>query len=212
MPVAEPLLSAAGVVAAVVAMLVDGRRAVVIASGVVALGLLPSVATTGAGPAVLVVSGAGIAAVLLGLLVSRAAQQLSSATGLNPLIPAFAPARQLFGPRSVRASLAALAVPVASWVSFNVPIGEVTTVRGLIFPMAYMWACGALRIVIARTVEDIAVGVAVVGLASAGAWLVRGEADPVPGAAVLASLAPVAAAVAGWLSGRHARRPQEAGA
>jgi hypothetical protein len=137
----------------------------------------------------------------------RAARHLPWVAGLDPLIPAFAPPLRLFGPRSVRAWGAALAVPVASWVSFNVSIGAVAAVQGILFPVAYVWACGGLRLLVARTVEDLAVGVAMVGLSSATAWLIRGGPDAYVGAAALALLAPISATVAGWLGGRHARRP-----
>jgi hypothetical protein len=60
--------------------------------------------------------------------------------------------------------------------------------------------------VVGRTVEDLAVGVVMLSLGGAAAWLVRGGPDALPGAAGAATLAPLAAVVSGWLSGRHARR------
>jgi len=206
MGVSEPLISSAGVLAAVVAILVDGRNAVNIAVVAIAAGLSPTIAATGGAPAVLVLVGAAAAALLLSWVSRRAARHLPWVAGLDPLIPAFAPPLRLFGPRSVRAWGAALAVPVASWVSFNVSIGAVAAVQGILFPVAYVWACGGLRLLVARTVEDIAVGVAMVGLSSATAWLIRGGPDAYVGAAALALLAPISATVAGWLGGRHARR------
>jgi hypothetical protein len=208
MGVSEPLVSSAGVVTAVVAVMVDGRRAVPIAAAVVALGLAPTVAVTSGPPAVLLLVVAGTCALLVALLAARAARRLPWVPGLDPEIPAFAPARRLFGRRSVRAWTAVLAIPVASWVSFNVPIGEVTAVQGILFPVAYVWACGTLRLLVARTVEDIAAGAAMIGLAAAAGWLVRGGADAYAGAMAFAGLTVLAAAIAGWLGGRYARRPQ----
>ena len=205
--VSEPLLSLAGVVAAVVAVMVDGRGATLIALVVVAAGLAPTVALTGGGAAVLVLAIAAAAGVAGGTLGRYAARSLPWVAGLDPRVPAFAPSRQLFGPRSLRAFAAALAIPIASWVSFNVPIGEVAVVQGLLFPIAYVWACGLLRMVAGRTVQDLAVGVTMISLSGAAAWLVRGGPDAVAGAAAAASLAPLAAVVSGWLAGRHERRP-----
>lgn len=205
--VAEPLLSLAGVAAAALAMMVDVRGATLLAIVAIAAGLAPTVAVTGGGGAVLVLGVAAAAGVAGGLISHLAARRLPWVAGLDPRVPAFSPPRQLFGPRSARAFAAALAIPIASWVSFNVPIGEVTSVQGLLFPIAYVWGCGLLRMVVGRTVEDLAVGVVMLSLGGAAAWLVRGGPDAVVGAAGAATLAPLAAAVSGWLSGRHARRP-----
>ena len=205
--VSEPLLSLAGVVAAVIAVMVDSRGATLVALVVVAAGLAPTVALTGGSAAVLVLAIAAAAGVAGGILGRLAARSLPWVAGLDPRVPAFAPARQLFGPRSLRAFAAALAIPIASWVSFNVPIGEVAVVQGILFPIAYVWVCGLLRMVAGRTVQDLAVGVTMIALSGAAAWLVRGGADAVAGAAAAASLAPLAAVVSGWLAGRHERRP-----
>jgi hypothetical protein len=207
MGVAEPLFSAAGIAAALIAMLVDGRNAVVVAVLVIPAGLAPTMAATVGGPGVLVLAAAAAAGLVLGLSGRLAAGRLPWVAGLDPLIPAFAPARQLFGPRSVRVFAAALAVPVASWVSFNVPIGAVAAVQGLLFPIAYVWACGGLRLLVARSLEDLAVGVAMVSLAAAAAWMLRGGGDALAGGAAATALAPIAALVAGWMGGRHGRRP-----
>jgi hypothetical protein len=194
------------VIAAVVAMMVDGRRAVAIAVVFLAAGLAPTAATFGGAPGVAVLGGCAVAAVLLawaGLLGGRILPWLS---GLDPTIPAFAPADRLFGPRSTRAFGAAAAIPVASWVSFNVPVGQITVNEGLLFPIAYAWTCGVIRLLVARTVEDLAVGVAMVGIATGTAWLLRTGADSFPGAVLACIVAPLAAFLAGWLNGRSTRR------
>src|SRR5205085_2802396 len=104
--------------------------------------------------------------VLVAVLASGAsralAAQASWAAGLDPSVPIFAGGRELFGARSIRVLAAALALPAASWVSFNASVGAVTTVRGLLLPAAYMWICGALRIVLARSVADMVIGTALV--------------------------------------------------
>lgn len=207
MGVSEPLLSAAGISAAVIAILVDGPSAAMIAVVVVPAGLAPTIAVTSGATALVVLAGAAVAGLVVGLVARGAASRLPFVQGLNPLIPAFAPARGLFGPRSTRVAAAALAIPLASWVSFNVPIGEVTAVQGLLFPMAYVWACGTLRLIVARTVEDLIVGVVMIALAGAAAWQLRGGPGATSGAAGVAALAPLAVGVAAWLVGRHRRRP-----
>ena len=204
--VSEPLLSLAGVVAAVVAVMVDTRSATLVALVAVAAGLVPTVALTGGGSAVLVLLIAAVAGVGGGIVSRFAARSLPWVAGLDPRVPAFAPSRQLFGPRSLRAFAAALAIPIASWVSFNVPIGEVAVVQGILFPVAYVWGCGLLRMVAGRTVQDLAIGVTMIALGGAAAWLVRGGPDAVAGASASASLAVLAAVVSGWLAGRHERR------
>ncbi len=209
--VSELLLAVAGVIAAVVAMMVDSRSATLIALVVLAAGLAPTVALTGGGAAVLVLTVSAAAGVVGSIAARLAARRLPWVAGLDPLVPAFAPSRQLFGPRSLRAFSAALAIPIASWVSFNVPIGEVAVVQGILFPIAYVWACGLLRMVVGRTLQDLAVGVMMLALGGAGAWLVRGGPDALAGAAGAATLAPLAAVLSGWLAGRHERRAVAAG-
>lgn len=200
------LLSAAGVIGAVVAMMVDGRRAVAIAVVFLAAGLAPTAATFGGAPGVAVLGACAIAAVLLALAGSIAGRILPWLSGLDPTIPAFAPSDRLFGPRSSRAFGAAAAIPVASWVSFNVPIGQITTaVQGLLFPIAYAWTCGVIRLLVARTLEDLAVGVAMVSVPTGAAWLLRSGGDSFPGAVLACVAAPLAAFVAGWLNGRGGR-------
>jgi hypothetical protein len=206
MGVSAPLLSAAGVIAAVVAMMVDGRRAVVIAVVLLAAGLTPTAATFGGAPGVAVLGACAIAALLLSWAGWLGGRVLPWLSGLDPTIPAFAPSDRLFGARSGRAFGAAVAIPVASWVSFNVPVGQIAIVEGLLFPIAYAWTCGVIRLVVARTVEDLGVGVAMVGIATGTAWLLRSGADSIPGAALACVVAPLAAFLAGWLNGRSSRR------
>ena len=206
MGVSAPLLAAAGVVAAAVAMMVDGRRAVAITAVLLAVGMAPTAATFGGAPgvAVLGVSGFGAAAFAWGGW--AAGRRLPWIAGLDPSVPAFAPSDQLFGPRSIRAFGAAAAVPIASWVSFNVPVGQVAAVQGLLFPTAYAWTCGVIRLLLARNVEDLAVGITMVSLSTGTAWLLRSGTDSLPGAVLACALAPVVALIAGWLAGRSSRR------
>jgi hypothetical protein len=63
-----------------------------------------------------------------------------------------------------------------------------------------------IRLLVARTVEDLAVGLAMVSLATGTAWLLRSGTDSLPGAALACAVAPIAALVAGWLAGRSSRR------
>src|SRR4029077_7541809 len=129
-------------------------------------------ATFGGAPGAAVLGACAIAAVLLALGGWMGGRVLPWLSGLDPTIPAFAPADRLFGPRSTRAFGAAAAIPVASWVSFNVPIGQITTaVQGLLFPVAYAWTCGVVRLLVARTLADLSVGIAMVSVATGTAWL-----------------------------------------
>jgi hypothetical protein len=208
--VSSTLLAVAGLVGALVAMMVDGRRAVTIAAAALGAGLLPTAAVLGVGFAVPLLAGSVVAAVAAAWIARRVAMHLPWVAGLDPLVPAFAPARQLFGPRSARATAAALAVPAASWISFNVPFGQTTTVTAVLFPMAYAWICGGLRLVVARTVEDIIVGGVMMAMATASTWLLRGGGDAAVAAAA-AAVVPLASGIAGWLAGRHQRRPAMTG-
>jgi hypothetical protein len=107
----------------------------------------------------------------------------------------------------VRAIAAVLALPVASWISFTVPVGSVAVVQGLLFPPTFTFLCGAIRLLLARTFGDLAVGVAVIALAVVVGWFLRGGISPLPAAAGVAALAPLAAAVEQWLTGRHHGAP-----
>jgi hypothetical protein len=206
MGVSAPLLSATGVLAAVVAIMVDGRRAVATSAVFLALGLSPTAAVFGGAPGIAVLGGAAAAAVVLAWAGWTGGRRLPWVAGLDPSVPASAPADRLFGPRSIRAFGAAIAVPIASWVSFNIPVGQVVTVQGLLFPTAYAWTCGVIRMLVARTVEDLAIGVAMVSISTGTAWLLRSGTDSVPGAVIACVATPVAALVAGWLAGRGSRR------
>jgi hypothetical protein len=206
MGVSAPLLAAAGVVAAAVAMMVDGRRAVAITAVFLAVGMAPTAATFGGAPGVAVLGVSGFGAVAFAWAGWAAGRRLPWVAGLDPSVPALAPSGQLFGPRSIRAFGAAVAVPIASWVSFNVPVGQVAAVQGLLFPTAYAWTCGVIRLLLARNVEDLAVGVTMVSLSTGTAWLLRSGTDSLPGAVLACALAPIAALVAGWLAGRSSRR------
>lgn len=200
----EPLLAGAGFLAAVVVTLVDGRNAVSYAALAAALGLAPSVASFYGADAALVLAIAAVAAALVGPLSRAAAHRVSWMAGVDPLVPVVAGAEALFGPRSVRVATAVIVLPAASWVSFNVPLGSASTVSGVLFPAALVWGCAGMRLLSARTISDIAVGVAALGIAASAAWFLCAGVDTVPGAVTAASLAPGAAVTSGWLRGRHA--------
>jgi hypothetical protein len=188
----------------VVVILVDGRYAVGYASVAAALGLLPSVAVPyGADAATVLICAAALAALAVPL--SRAAaRRISWMAGVDPVVPVVASGEALFGPRSIRAAVAVLVLPAASWVSFNVPVGSASTVTGVVFPAALLCGCAGVRLLTARTLADISVGVASAGIAGAAAWFLCAGVDTVATAAAAASLAPFAALTTGWLSGRHA--------
>jgi hypothetical protein len=204
-----PLLDLIAFAAGVVAVLVDRRRAVAAACIAVALGLAPAAAVYGGGWAAVVVLGAGAAGGIAGPLVGLMAARMAPSAGPDPLHPVGAVGEGLFGPRSLRVTGAVIALVAASWVSFNVPVGVVAVVTGALFPVAFVFTCGVLRIFLARTLVDLAVGVAVISLAAGVAWLLRGGGGPLPDAAGVMAIAPAVSAVDGWLGSRH-RRPASA--
>lgn len=200
----EPVLAAVGFAAAVVVTLVDGRNAVTYASLAAALGLAPSVASFYGADAALVLVAAAAAAALLGPLSRSVAGRVSWMAGVDPNVPVVGGTEGLFGPRSIRVITAVLVLPGASWVSFNIPIGSASTVSGVLFPAALIWGCAAMRLLTARTLTDLAVGVAALGIAASAAWFISAGMDTMGAAATAAALAPGAAIATGWLRGRHA--------
>jgi hypothetical protein len=200
----EPLLATAGFLAAVVVTLVDGRNAVAYASAAAALGLAPSVASLYGGDGALLLVAAALLAALATPLSRAVSRRISWMAGLDPVVPVFAGGEALFGPRSVRAATAILVLPASSWVSFNIPLGAASTIRGVLFPAALVWGCAGVRLLTARTLQDLCVGVAGIGVAAAAAWFLSSGVDTLASAAAAAALAPAAAMTAGWLSGRHA--------
>jgi hypothetical protein len=202
----QALISIAGLLSVVVAMLADGRRAVPLVAIVLAAGLSPELLIAGGAPAAFVFAGAGAAALLLHWVGAIAGSRVAPAVRFDPTIPVFAPPQQLFGRRSVRVAAAALAVPVASWVTLNMPVGEVVAIQGLLFPAAYAWCCGALRLVVARSIADLAAGISMIVVATAVGWVLRSGSDALTGALAILTLVPLCALAAGWLGGRHEHR------
>jgi len=205
----QTLIATIGFFAGLVAAMVDGPRAVRIAALAAGLGLAPAAAQVGGGPAALVPLVAGAAAVLSGSVALRAAIAFRWVPGLDPAVPVVAPPAALFGPRSVRAVGAALALPAASWVSFNVQVGGAATAHGAVFAVAYAWLVACLRLLRARSLQDLGVAAAVLGVAAATGWLLEAGPGALPEATVAAGLAPAAAAAVGWLTGRHHRALRE---
>jgi hypothetical protein len=147
---------------------------------------------------------AGGLAALAGPFSRAAARRIRWLAGVDPVVPVVAGGEAWFGPRSVRVAAGVAVLPAASWVSFNVPLGSASTVTGVLFPAAVIWGCGAMRLLTARTLVDVATGVAAVGIAASAAWFLAGGQDTFSGAIAAAALAPGAAITAGWLAGRHA--------
>jgi hypothetical protein len=203
----QSLIAALAFVAGVVVVLVDGRSAVALAALFSGLVLATAAGSVGGTPAALVPLLFGAAAVLTGRLARTAAERLPAVPGLDPQVPVVAPRGGLFGPRSVRLFAGVLALPAASWVSLNVSVGGAAVASGAVFAAAYLWLTGAVRLLRARALEELAVGAAAVALAAATGWLLEAGPGAVPEAAAVAALAPAAAAVAGWMTGRHRRRP-----
>jgi hypothetical protein len=201
----QALVATLGFFGGLVAAMVDGHRGVRIAAMAAGLGLAAAAGDVGGSPASLVPVVAGALAVLLGTLALRAAGSLRWVPGLDPAVPVVAPPAALFGPRSVRAVGAALALPAASWVSLNVQVGGVATAHGAVFAAAYVWFVACVRLLRARALDDLAAGAAILGIAAATGWILEAGPGAIPEASAAAGLAPVAAAAAGWLAGRHHR-------
>jgi hypothetical protein len=201
----QQLIASIGFLGGLVAAMVDGRRSVSIAALAAGLGLAAAASSVGGSPAALVPLVAGTSAALLGWVALRAAVAMRWVPGLDPTVPVVAQPAALFGPRSMRAIGAALALPAASWVSINVPVGGAATAHGAIFAATYVWFVGCLRLLRARALDDLAAGAAVIGIASATGWILEAGPGAIPEASAAAGLAPVAAAAAGWLVGRHRR-------
>jgi hypothetical protein len=204
--VSQAPVASLGFLGGLVAAMVDGRRGVRAAALFAGLGLAPAAAQLGGGPGALVPVLGGLSSVIAGTVAMRAAIGMRWLPGLDPSVPVVAPPAALFGPRSVRAIGAALALPAASWVSLNVPVGGVASAHGAVFAAAYVWFVGCLRLLRARSLEDLATAAAVLGLAAATSWILEAGPGAIPEASAAAGMAPVAAAAAGWLVGRH-RRP-----
>jgi len=206
----QTFIATLGFVGGAVAALVDGPRAVGMAALVLGLTLAPAAANVAGFPGAAVVIVAGLAAALLGPAARRGAEALGRVSGLDPLVPVVAPREALFGPRSIRAAAAGMALVAASWVSLNVLVGPAGTAQGAVFAAAYIWLVGAIRLLRGRALEDLLVGGAGVALAGAVGWILEAGPGALPEAAVAAGLAPAAAVTAGWLQGRHHRPAAEA--
>jgi hypothetical protein len=201
--VSTTLLATLGFIGGGLAMIVDGRRAVALAAIAVAAGLAPTVADVGGQPAAAVLIAAGLATLLVVPAADRLGRRGGGPGHLDPLVPVVSSGEPLFGPRSARVAAAAAAVPAASWVSFNVPASGLALTTGLLFAVAYAWLCGAARALLARTVEDLAVATAMVSLAGASGWILRGGSGSLVEAGLVAAIAPLSGIAAGWLRGRH---------
>ena len=197
------LLATFGFMGGVVVALVDGRRAVTIAAAASGLSLAGTAALVAGPPGLLIIGLAIAATAVLHFAATAASSRLRSQSPLDPLVPLFSPAANLFGPRSTRVAAATLAIPLASWLSFNVPVGDVANVQGLMFGAAYVWLCGAARLLVARSVEDLSIGLVAISFASATGWMVRSGANATDVAVVAVAIAPLTALVVGWLRSRH---------
>jgi hypothetical protein len=209
--VSQTALDLIAVAGAAVGVLVDSRLAVGIAALAAAIALAPTAAIFGGGGAALTVLGAGAAAASLGWGALRLGAHLGAreARSQGPRVRA---REALFGPRTIRAASAAVAIPASSWVSFNIPVGSVTFVEGRLFPVALVVAFGVVRLLAARNRSDIGCGIALSCLGVSVGWLLRGAGDPLPVASGIAAIASVASVVDAWLKARRPARTARVGA
>jgi len=200
------LLSSLACLGGFIATVVDGRHAVTVAAVAAALALAPTAAVISGDRATVALLGAAAAATVAGRLATVLGHRLPWIAGLDPLVPLYSPGDQLFGQRSTRVAGAAVVLPLASWVSLNIPVGGASTVAGLLFPAAYVGLCTVVRLICARTLEDLAVALVLISYAAATGWLIT-DGAPGFGDAVLALVpVPIAGLAAGWMAGRHRRR------
>ncbi len=198
-----PLLGSVACLGGIVVAMVDGRHAVPVALLVAAASLAPTAAVVTGPLAGMLVIGVAVTAVVAGGIVGLASRHLHPANRSEPAVPRIDTSESLFGPRSMRAAGAALMLPTASWVSFNIPVGLQTTVSGLLFPAAYVGLCALLRIFMIRRLEDFGIGFGVTGIAGATTWLLRSGSGGVVEALLPAALAVLAALGVGWFGGRN---------
>ena len=205
----QTLVAGIAFVAGMVLAVTDGPRSIRLAAVVCGLALAPAAGSVGGTPAALVPAIGGIGAALLSTTALHLARELRRVPGLDPLVPVVAPRVGLFGPRSVRVIGAVVAVAGASWTSINVEVGGAAAASGSVFAATYIWLVGVVRLLRARSVEELGVGGIAVLLASSTLWILETGPDAVAEATIPAGLAPVFAVCAGWLVGRHRRRTAE---
>jgi hypothetical protein len=207
--VSQTLIASIGFLGGIVIAVVDGARAARIASLLAGLALAPAAWSIGGDLAAASLIGAGLTATVASVVTEGVAGRLRVIPGLDPTVPVVAPRDQLFGPRSVRVAGAAVAVLAASWASLNIQVGGAASDQGAVFAASYVWLVGAVRLVRALALEDLAVACVAVSLAGATGWILQAGPSALPEALAGAGLAPIAAAAAGWLKGRHRRHAQE---
>lgn len=199
----QTLVAALAAIAGMILAVTDGPRSVRLAAMVSGLALSPVAGSVGGTPAALVLLLGGLAAALLSTAALHLARRLRPVPGLDPLIPVVAPREGLFGPRSIRVIGAVMALAGGSWASINVEVGGVAAASGAVFAGTYIWLVGVVRLMRARSVEELGVGGVVVSLSIAALWILEAGPGASSGSAVPAALASVIGVSAGWLVGRH---------
>lgn len=201
------MVAAIAAIAAIVIAVVDGPRSIRVAAVVAGVALAPAAASVGGTPGALAALGAGIGAALAAGLCQFTARRLALGGGLDPLVPVVSPRVGLFGPRSVRVMGAALALLGASWVAINVPVSGAGSASGAVFAIADVFLVAVLRLLRGRALEELAVGGVCVAIAACAGWVLEAGTDSISSAVAAAALAPLIAGAAGWMTGRHHRRP-----
>ncbi len=197
-------------VAGVALALVDGRRGIVWAAAVSALALVLPVFQIAASEGALLIL-ATAAAVGLFWYASRVAGRYWPQMGPDPTISLGVSKGSLFGPRSVRAVSSVVSLIAASWISLNIPVAGSGYGSGVLFAVSYVTIVAGFRILLAHSVEDLAIGCTGVSLACAATVLLEGGAAATAAAGSVGCLAPVAAIVVGWMSGRSDRSDSRRG-
>ncbi len=205
----QTLYSSIAFIAAFIVSAVDGRRAVSWSLLAAGAGLVGTAASAAGLDGALVLIGA----VAAGGILERTAEWLVrnrwQSSAQDPLREFRSVQEKLFGPRSQRIIAAAIAVPSASWVSFNIPVGSVANIEGVLFAPCILWLCGIFRLVLARTVEDVCAGAGVLLLGTAVGWLERTGQGGIPEYAVLLVISAGIALLAGILNGRYLHHVDE---
>ncbi len=205
----QTLYSSIAFVAAFIVSAVDGRRAVSWSLLAAGIGLVGTAASAAGLDGALFLAGAVAAGALFERTSEWIVRSRWQSSAQDPLREFRSVREKLFGPRSQRVIAAAIAVPSASWVSFNIPVGSVASIQGVLFAPCVLWLCGVFRLVLARTVEDVCAGAGVLFLATAVGWLERtGQSGIAEYAALLVCTAGIAL-LGGVLNGRYLHHVDE---
>ncbi|HVA21155.1 MAG TPA: hypothetical protein VNN74_03565 [Candidatus Micrarchaeia archaeon] len=172
-------LALAATCSGVVALLVDGRRGAVLAVTVLGAAGGGLASLSGGLAAFAVVLGPCVLAAVVIELGARGSGVRSAALG--PLLPA--PPSEMFGSRALRVAGGIAALLAARWLAGHVAAGLVVTPVP-VFSCAFLWEVGILRAALARTPQEIGLGILAAAVATSAFLLLRGGTEELAVAAL----------------------------